>query len=403
MKMKATSLVVAWWLAAMAVGHAQPSDKEMATLAASLIRALMSQGSKNVAAVDFTDLQGQPTELGRYLSEQLSVEMVLAGGVSMLDRAHIRSILAEHKLTEEGLVNPANAKKLGEFAGVDTILIGTVTAVDSGFVLMVKGISTESAKLVGAGRITIPRTPDLQGFGNRTLRDGAPATTGGSDRPTYQPASSIASKDVGPLRFALTSVLPTKIRDQSNEERFGVRVSIDLTSRETQRHLVAAINADAPKNGPECPSCVTPYGYIFGQDMGKLLRATLIDERGGAWELPAARVTGIDIVGVGLLHRPAEIVSLLQRPERAYGNDSGDKGAWGKGIPAVFGSTTDIAPGQTVRLTMEFVQTLPAQAASISAHVFQFSGEFVVGVVEMNGSKSYSLQNVIFDSISPPR
>jgi curli biogenesis system outer membrane secretion channel CsgG len=50
----------------------------------------------------------------------------------MVDRANIKSILAEHKLTEEGLVNPANAKKLGEFAGVDAILMGNVTVLDYG-------------------------------------------------------------------------------------------------------------------------------------------------------------------------------------------------------------------------------------------------------------------------------
>src|SRR5690349_10034068 len=94
-------LLLSWYLSTGAA-RAQSLDKEMSGLAASLTKALVAQGSKNVAAIDFTDLQGQPTELGRFLSEQLSVEMVLAGGVSMLDRANIKSILAEHKLTEEG-------------------------------------------------------------------------------------------------------------------------------------------------------------------------------------------------------------------------------------------------------------------------------------------------------------
>src|SRR6266404_678174 len=84
----------------------------------------------------------------------------------MVDRANIKSILAEHKLTEEGLVNPANAKKLGEFAGVDTILIGTVSSLDAGFVLTVKAVSTESSRIVAAGRIAFQKTPDLQDFDN---------------------------------------------------------------------------------------------------------------------------------------------------------------------------------------------------------------------------------------------
>jgi len=36
---------------------------------------------------------------------------------SVLDRANLNSILAEHKLTAKGLVDPENAKKLGMFSG----------------------------------------------------------------------------------------------------------------------------------------------------------------------------------------------------------------------------------------------------------------------------------------------
>jgi hypothetical protein len=35
----------------------------VSALAAKLVKALSAQGYKNVAAIDFTDLHGQPTEL----------------------------------------------------------------------------------------------------------------------------------------------------------------------------------------------------------------------------------------------------------------------------------------------------------------------------------------------------
>ena len=149
------------WFATLAMGRAQTLNKEMAGLADKIGKAIAAKGCKNVAALDFTDLQRQPTELGRFLSEQLTVEIVVTASVSMVDRANIKSILAEHKLTEEGLVNPANAKKLGEFAGVDAILMGNVTVLDDGIVLMVKAISTSSAQIVAAGRIGFPKTSEI--------------------------------------------------------------------------------------------------------------------------------------------------------------------------------------------------------------------------------------------------
>jgi len=192
---------------------AQSLDKEIGNLAASLTKALLLQGGKNVAAIDFTDLQGQPSELGRFLSEQLTLEMVTVGGVSMLDRANIKSILSEHKLTEAGLVNPVNAKKLGEFAGVDSILIGTVTQLDASIILTVKAISTESAKILAAGKATFPTTSDIQQLLNRSVSSNdalAPTTTTfplGSGV-SYENAKAIATKDLGSLRVLLKSITP---------------------------------------------------------------------------------------------------------------------------------------------------------------------------------------------------
>lgn len=47
--------------------------------------------------------------------------MVAAEGITVVDRANINAIMVEHQLTAEGLVKPENAKKLGQFAGVDAI------------------------------------------------------------------------------------------------------------------------------------------------------------------------------------------------------------------------------------------------------------------------------------------
>ena len=102
------------WFATAGAARAQTSlDQEMSGLAAKISKSLVAQGYKSVAALDFTDLQGQPTELGRFLSEELAVEIVSTSGVSMVDRANIKSILAEHKLTEAGLVDPAMRRNSG--------------------------------------------------------------------------------------------------------------------------------------------------------------------------------------------------------------------------------------------------------------------------------------------------
>ena len=76
MKRQLIPVLLTCWLSAVGAARAQTLDKEMPVLADKLSKALVAQGFKNVAAVDFTDLQAQPTELGCYLSERLSVTLV---------------------------------------------------------------------------------------------------------------------------------------------------------------------------------------------------------------------------------------------------------------------------------------------------------------------------------------
>ena len=124
MKTKLTFLSKAVLIGAAGIflcGPVQAKDlnTEIALLSGKLARKMVGRGVKKIAVIDFVDLQGRTTELGKYLAEQLSVEMVNEEDISVADRANIKSILAEHKLTMSGLVDPENAKKLGRFAGID--------------------------------------------------------------------------------------------------------------------------------------------------------------------------------------------------------------------------------------------------------------------------------------------
>ena len=390
--------------------RAQSLDKEMPALATSLSKALVTQGSKNVAAIDFTDLQGRPTELGRFLAKQLAVEMVVTGGVSMLDRANIKSILAEHKLTEEGLVNPANARKLGEFAGVDTILIGNVTSLDAVFVLTVKAIATESSKIVAAGRITFQKTPDLQSIGSRSLPGSASESKLTGDAPGYQDANAIAAKDIGALRVTLKSVASTRQRGSNGGTAVGVRCSFEFTNRDTQRPIFVAFNSIPGEPGP-----VGAYGGYSGQPLligdvqaGDVLRTTLVDETGAVWTLPVSGVTGIGILSAGKkdlysAFGPGDIPSLLRRQDDTGTNLTSDSGGLtpNRKYQFVFGSTTEIASGESVTVPVDFVRGA-GEIASSPPKSFQIVSEIVVGIVAANERKSYSLQNLTFDRVSMP-
>jgi hypothetical protein len=400
------ALSLTLWLCVITAGdlEAQSLNQEMASLAASLTKSMVAQGLKNVAAVDFTDLQGQPTELGRYLSERLTVEIVAAGGVSMLDRANIKSILAEHKLTEAGLVNPANAKKLGEFAGVDVILIGNVTTLD-GVELMVKGISTESARIVAAGRVAFPKTPDIQQLLNRGIAAPPPisasATSATGTRATTQQAGAVlAARDIGSLRVALKSCISVKgvkLPYGWGGQRDGLRCSFELTNLATQSILAVALNASGPQETALCSD----------YDIGRYLRTTIVDDRGTEWALPNSGVTGLGMVGVGKnapgcadAYNPTEIVRLLPTLDETGSNISRSRGGEYR---YAFGSTTVLSPGQSRTVGMTFVENTPSDSSTKPPKTFELQCELVIGVASgADSRRSYSLENVSFGQLNMP-
>jgi TolB-like protein len=126
---------------------------------ASTFSAKLRMTSKAIAVVDFTDLQGEVTELGRYLAEELSV--ALAGGAqgfTVIDRTHLKAILQEHKLASTGVIDPQTARQLGKVAGVDTLVTGTLTPFGDSVRLSVKALDTQTAAMRAAMTSDIPRT-----------------------------------------------------------------------------------------------------------------------------------------------------------------------------------------------------------------------------------------------------
>jgi len=160
--------IIAIILCAVLCGHivrAQDMDTELSKLTEDLASKITANGSKKVTVLDFTDLQGGSSELGKYIAEQLTVDFVMSKrNFAVLDRANLKSILAEHKLTATGLVDPENAKQLGKFAGVDALIIGNIIPVGGNINLTVKVVTTETAEVVCAAKAKFKADDTVQQF-----------------------------------------------------------------------------------------------------------------------------------------------------------------------------------------------------------------------------------------------
>lgn len=145
------------------------SDHELSAQVPQIAQQIARSHKLRIAVVDFTDLQGEVTELGRFLAEELSVELAAAAvGFDVIDRTHLENILAEHRLSARGLVDPLTTQRL-KVAGVQGLLTGTVIPLGDSVRLMLKVLDVATAKISAQTEVDIPKTPAIQALIERGI------------------------------------------------------------------------------------------------------------------------------------------------------------------------------------------------------------------------------------------
>jgi len=184
-------LQVTFCLALLALFGRSALGQELKQVSPTLAAKIAESGGKRVAVVDFTDLQGNVTELGRYLAEELSGALVNdARGFRVIDRAHLKAILQEHKLAATGLIDPATARQLGKIAGVDTLVTGTITSAFGDTVrVMVKALDVSTAEIIGQSTADIPKTEWIQRLLGQGIATPFPAPGGSKEGPAPEPST----------------------------------------------------------------------------------------------------------------------------------------------------------------------------------------------------------------------
>ncbi|WP_417914657.1 FlgO family outer membrane protein [Candidatus Electronema sp. JM] len=140
----------------MLVSSAWGYEKEIEELSAKMAQKIADKGKKTVAVVDFTDLEGNVTQLDQFIAEEFSV--ALAGsskGFRVIDRTRLKSIIKENKLAATGLIDPATLRKLGNITGVDAVITGTVIPFDKIIRVSLKLLDPKDAIVIDAPTVSV--------------------------------------------------------------------------------------------------------------------------------------------------------------------------------------------------------------------------------------------------------
>lgn len=197
---KVIPLLLMFWANGLIVSAQDALDKEITVIVSDLVTKMKTKTTiKNVAIADFSNLNGTPTELGKYLAEQFSDVMVNANtSFSIVDRGRLNYLLKEAGLDAKGLLDPNSVAKLGKLKGIDAIVIGSMTSVGENLNVNVKTINLETAVILASAKGSLRRTPAIIELEKKEL---APEP-GGKTTPTKtNPAKPKDAVDVAPITF----------------------------------------------------------------------------------------------------------------------------------------------------------------------------------------------------------
>jgi len=131
-------------------------------LASQISTRVAQQQKRKIAVIPFRELDGKATVLGTYMSEALVTQLVNSGSLEVVERTMLDRILSEMKLGESGLIDPNTAKRVGQVAGVDAIVTGTITDLQSYVAANCRLIDAATGRIFAAAEARIVKDDDVK-------------------------------------------------------------------------------------------------------------------------------------------------------------------------------------------------------------------------------------------------
>lgn len=127
------------------------------SLSKKLKKGMKFEKSLSVAILDFSYARGRMSSGSRIVPERLTTYLVQAG-VRVVERRLIQQLMEEKKLTQTGVVDFRQIKNRKELAGVDALVIGTLSDLSNETTEVVaRVVKVDTAEVLASGTVVIYR------------------------------------------------------------------------------------------------------------------------------------------------------------------------------------------------------------------------------------------------------
>jgi TolB-like protein len=139
-------------------------DLQMDVLAGQLASSLEILKIRKIAFVEFPDLDGNVTDLGRFIAEELTTRLVMTNNIEVVERSLLKKIMEEQKLSATGLIDDKSAVKFGRITGAAALVTGTIADLNTGVKVNARVIASETGIVYAGASAKIPMSREIEGL-----------------------------------------------------------------------------------------------------------------------------------------------------------------------------------------------------------------------------------------------
>ena len=159
LKLFDTSFFIMLFIVSSISYGASSLDSGVKELAEKISKSMVENDRKKIAVIEFSSLDNSVNNLGLFIAEELITQLfsVNSKAYDIVERRQLAKVLRELKLTSSGLLDPEAMGKVGKILGIDAIVTGSLTDLDNSVKINARVISIESAKIISATSVNIPK------------------------------------------------------------------------------------------------------------------------------------------------------------------------------------------------------------------------------------------------------
>lgn len=206
-------------------------ESRLAEMGRALATVFPQDAPAKVAVTDFADLNGHQSALGKFVAEELTTQLAIQGRgrLTVIERRHLMSVLAEQKLSSSNLFDPASVEKIGRILGVQALVTGSITDLGAELKVHARLLSVQSGQVIVATSVSIP-VDETTRYLVRQVPGLPNEVAGASSAPGAQPSSAYFEN-----RFLRAVVDRVGVSDDKKR----VTVALQLTNLTDEDLLVA--------------------------------------------------------------------------------------------------------------------------------------------------------------------